>query len=117
MNVSEDFQANEGRFDVDLLIEHVFFAGGCAKKMTLPKGYRIGTHKHAGAHQSFYFGGPVLLRTDHYEKTLPAPYGAVAVEGSTNHEIEALGDTIWICMLETDETDPAKVDATVIEKV
>lgn len=117
MSVTKDFEALQGHFEIDLQVEHVFFEHGCAKKMTLPKGYRIGTHKHDGGHQSFYFGGPALLKVDgEADRVLPAPYGTVNLPGGKHHEIHALEDVMWICILETDEIDPAKIDATVIEK-
>lgn len=114
--IAAAFAALEGQFVVDLGIEHIFFPGGYAKKMRIPAGHKVGQHKHTTAHYSAYSGGPVLVRTDTGFQELDKGYGGITMPAHVHHEIEAQGDVLWFCIWETDETDPEKIDATVIER-
>lgn len=117
MNISEDFKALEGHFDFDPEIEHIFFAGGYAKRMKVPRGYKVVGHRHKEPHKSVYIGGPVLLKTDDAAEILPFPCGSVNIPAHVHHEVNALGEVIWFCIWETEETDPEKIDESVIERV
>lgn len=105
-----------GRRDVDLQIEHIFFPGGYAKLMRIPGGFRVGQHRHKQGHDSIYSGGPVVVRSefngDHH---LPQGAGDIFMPADELHEINALGDVLWLCVWKTDETDPAKIDEAVIQ--
>jgi quercetin dioxygenase-like cupin family protein len=113
MSVSETFKQREGQFDIDLQIAHRFLPGTYAKEMTIPAGGAVGTHSHKTAHKSAYFGGPVLLKTDAGKEMLPFPAGVVDIPAGLHHEIHAIGETVWFCIWETDETDPELIDQAV----
>lgn len=115
-HVSEMLENLRGHFDVDLRIEHIFFPHGYAKKMLIPAGHIMGQHKHATTHHSIYSGGPVLIRTDDNEIELPEGCGDIEMAAHVAHQIEALGDVQWLCIWDTDETDPEKIDESVIER-
>lgn len=114
-HVSELLENLRGHFDVDLQIEHIFFPHGYAKKMLIPAGHIMGQHRHATGHTSIYSGGPVIVRTDDNEIELPEGAGQMDMAAHVAHQIEAVGPVQWLCIWETDETDPEKIDASVIE--
>jgi hypothetical protein len=113
--VSAILDSLKGRFDIDLQEEHIFFHHGYAKKMHIPAGNVVGQHVHNRDHESAYSGGPVRIRTDTYTEILPAGCGSFTIKAGVAHQVEALGKVDWYCIWDTDETNPTKIDESVIE--
>ena len=94
----------EGVFQVDPNVEHTFSDGLYCKKMTIPKGYVAGMHKHKYAHLSILAKGKVRISTDDYNKEVTAPF-CINIEAEKHHMIEALENSEWFCIHATDEVD------------
>jgi quercetin dioxygenase-like cupin family protein len=113
--VSDQFKEHQGKFEVDLGIQHHFSAGVYAKQMHLPKGFTALSHSHAFDHLSLLAKGKVIVRTDKSVATYSAPF-CITIEKNTHHSIEAIDDTVWFCIHATEETDPTKVGEVLIKK-
>ena len=116
MNVTEQFKANLGRFDVDLGTVHHFSDGLYAKEMHIPAGYTAISHSHHYSHLSLLAKGKVVLTTDSSKKEYEAP-ACIEIVAGVHHSIEAIKDCIWYCIHATDETDAGKIDEVLIQEV
>jgi quercetin dioxygenase-like cupin family protein len=116
MNVTEQFKANLGRFDVDLGTIHHFSDGLYAKELHIPAGYTAISHSHHYSHLSLLAKGKVIVKTDNTEKEYKAP-ACLEIEAGIHHSIEALEDCVWYCIHATDETDASKIDEVLIKEV
>lgn len=87
-----------------------------AKQQFLAKGDVVKTHSHAHDHLSIGAGGPVIVEVDGEEAVFgPQPF-CIRIEAGKKHTIRALGDSHWFCIWPTNETDVAKIDASVIKE-
>ena len=100
--------------EIDLNIVHHFSSGVYAKQMELPAGHFAITHKHTFDHMSILAKGMVNVTCDGVQETHHAP-DVVTIKAGVAHKIHALTDSVWFCVHQTDETDPAKIDHTLIE--
>lgn len=99
----------------DLLqIEHFFCNGLYTKRMAIPAGVFVGKHVHDFTHHSQLAKGSVLLDVDGVvtEHTAPA---YLTIEAGKQHIITAITDAVWFCTHVTDETDPDKIDESLIQ--
>jgi quercetin dioxygenase-like cupin family protein len=94
-------------------VVHHFSAGVYAKEQYLKAGYSVETHAHKYDHLSIMAGGPVLVDCDG-EVTEYAGHACIHIKAGVKHKITALGDSVWFCIHATEETNPEKVDATLI---
>jgi quercetin dioxygenase-like cupin family protein len=115
LNHAQLFEAQEGKFEVDLQTVHHFSDGLYAKQMRIPAGFFAGTHAHSYSHLSILAKGRVIVRTDDATKEYTAP-ACLEIKSNVHHTIEALEDCVWFCIHATDETDVAKVDKVLIRK-
>jgi len=113
MTTAERFKENEGRFDVDLGIQHHFSSGVYAKEIHIPAGCLVGSHAHKFDHLSLLASGEVIVKTDETTQHVKAP-ACLTIKAGIHHEISALTDSVWYCIHATDVTDPAQVDAELI---
>jgi quercetin dioxygenase-like cupin family protein len=101
-------------------IRHVFVGqdagkGMYAKELRIPAGFSLISHSHVYDHLSVLASGTVLWTSgDLPVRTLRGPC-AVTVEAGVEHALHAVTDAVWYCIHPTDETDPAKVDAVILE--
>ena len=96
-----------------LKVEHFFCEGLYTKRMEIPAGLQVGKHVHDFTHHSQLAKGSVLLDVDGTvtEHTAPA---YLIVEAGKRHVITAITDAVWFCTHVTDETDPDKIDESLI---
>ena len=72
LSVNQLAESVEGRFDFDLEIQHHFTKDAYAKRMKLPKGSVVYSHKHVYDHFGIAAKGSVLVRTDEGEQIYEA---------------------------------------------
>ena len=96
-----------------LRIEHYFCNGLYTKRMYIPAGHDVGKHMHDFDHHSQLAKGHVLLDVDGVVTEHRAP-AYLTVKAGKQHVITAITDSIWFCTHVTDETDPDKIDESLI---
>jgi quercetin dioxygenase-like cupin family protein len=97
----------------DLEVKHHFSDGLYAKRMTLEKGYVIGTHKHNYAHLSILAQGVARVEFDGESRIYEAG-DCIEIKANIEHRIFAIEDIVWFCIHATDVKDPNLIDATLI---
>lgn len=112
--ITEFFQENVGRMDVDLGTVHHFSSGVYAKEMHLPKGYFAVSHAHAYDHMSILASGVVEVKTDDSQTIYHAP-ACLEIKQGVHHMIRALEDATWFCIHATNETNPDEIDRVAIQ--
>jgi len=110
------FNEHLGTWEFDPQVVHHFSDGLYAKQFFVPKGYMVGQHSHLYSHLSILAKGSVILKTDDYNIEYVAP-ACIEIKKGVNHFIEALEDTIWYCIHQTDEKDISKIDEVLTRKV
>lgn len=105
----------EDRKQIDELLQvrHYFCDGLYTKRMSIPAGAQVGKHVHDFTHQSQLAKGNVLLDVDSVVTEYAAP-AYLIVSGGKQHTITAITDAVWFCTHITDETDPEKIDESLI---
>lgn len=96
-------------------IEHFFTDGVYARKMVIPKGTKVPTHKHAYNHLSILAHGRVRVAVGAIIQEYIAP-AMIEVRKDVVHTILALEDSVWYCIHATDATDVESLEQTVIVK-
>jgi quercetin dioxygenase-like cupin family protein len=102
-------------FDIKKTIIHHFSDNVYARQMSLPKGYKVDTHKHNYDHLSILSNGTALVITDGEPTTYTAP-ACINIEKDKVHEIYALEDMTWFCIHSTEEKDTSKIDKVLIKE-
>jgi quercetin dioxygenase-like cupin family protein len=96
-------------------IEHFFTEGVYARKMVIPKGTKVPTHKHAYNHLSILAQGRVRVAVGVVIQEYIAP-AMIEIEKDITHTILALEDSVWFCIHATDAKDIESLEQTVILK-
>lgn len=96
-------------------IEHFFTDGVYARKIAIPKGTKVPTHKHAYNHLSILAQGRVRVAVGAIVQEYIAP-AMIEVRKDVSHTIMALEDSIWYCIHATDADDIESLEQTVIVK-
>lgn len=96
-------------------IEHRFEDGLYTKVIHMRQHSLVLQHSHPFDHLSRLVSGRVVLTRDGDPEVLQAPWEGTLGAG-ISHRIEALQDSVWHCIHETDETDPEKVDDVILRK-
>ena len=102
--------------DVSLIgVEHVFSDGLYAKQITLKPQEWVAKHVHTYEHFSILASGSVVVlagdEATHY--TAPAH---VIIKANVPHMVYSERGAVWYCIHHTDEKDPDKVDAVIVER-
>lgn len=96
-------------------IVHHFAGGLYAKETHIPAGVSLTKHVHDFDHLSILVSGDVVVIVDGHSTHYGAP-AFLTIKAGRAHEILAVTPSTWVCLHATDETDPEKVDAAVIEE-
>ena len=87
----------------------------CEGACGYPAGFDLISHSHAYDHLSVLASGTVLWSSGGQTvRRLRGPC-AVTVEAGVEHSLRAVTDAVWYCIHPTDESDPAKVDAVILQ--
>jgi len=103
------------RFDADPQVKHHFSDGVYAKQMHIPKGFTATIHVHNYTHLSILAKGEVIVSTDENARIYKAP-ACIEIGAGVYHSVEALEDSAWFCIHQTDEKDTDKIDAVLLAK-
>lgn len=99
----------------DILTTHHFSDNLYCKEMAVPAGYLICKHKHDYSHLSVLAKGRVIVAADDFVREYTAP-AVIEIKANVMHAIEAVEDSVWLCIHATDEKDADKVDQVLIER-
>lgn len=99
----------------DLKILHHFGGGVYAKETEIPAGQILSQHVHKHDHLSILGSGSAVVRVDGESRRVDGP-ACILIEAGKVHSVESLTDVVWFCIHATEETDPQKVDHTLIEE-
>lgn len=96
-------------------VEHFFTDGVYARKMSIPKGTQVPTHKHVYNHLSVLAKGRVRVGVGSVIQEYVAP-AMIEIKKDIAHTITAVEDSVWFCIHATDATDVESLEQTVIVK-
>ena len=96
-------------------ITHHFIEGKYSKEMRFAAGDSMGKHVHQYAHESLLAVGRAHLFVEGVMSEIKAPL-IVRIEANKRHVLVAVTDVVWFCTHDTDETDPAKIDETLVAR-
>lgn len=85
-----------------------------AKHCVIPAGESHDQHVHTYDHLSILASGTAWVTVDDKTECFTGPV-CLTIAAGKSHKVTALTDIHWFCVHSTDETDPAKIDQTLIE--
>lgn len=88
-------------------------SGVYVKETRIPAGVKLSMHTHTFTHKSVLCAGLVALTANGARMELQAP-AVLTLKHGVAHEVEALTDAVWLCVHATDETDPERIDHTLV---
>ncbi len=94
-------------------IEHHFGGGVYAKEARVPAGVALHQHAHPYPHLSIISQGVALIELDGVRSEAHAP-ACLTIPAGVVHKITAVTPVVWYCIHATNETDPEKVDASIL---
>ena len=100
--------------DIGVEIEHHFGGRVYAKVTKIPALRVLIQHVHKHDHLSWLNSGSVMLEVEGHGELITGPR-MIKIPAGKAHKVTALTSVIWLCLWATDETDPSKVDAGLIE--
>jgi quercetin dioxygenase-like cupin family protein len=98
---------------IDFQVEHFFSDGVYSRKMTIPKGVTVPTHKHKFNHMSIVASGKVQVTVDGETKKYIGP-AQIEIKKDQVHTVYALEETVWFCIHATDVVDVDEIDHELI---
>ena len=94
-------------------VTHHFGAGTYIKETEFGPGEDVPMHEHVHTHQSVLCQGWALLTVDGVATEIRGPK-VLTIEAGHRHQVRALTPITWLCIHASDETDPAKIDETLV---
>lgn len=94
-------------------IEHHFCDGVYMKESFIEHGFKFPQHAHPYDHLSVLAFGVAEVEVDGVKEIHRAPK-ILTIRANKVHEVTALTDVVWICTHRDDETDPVKIDASIL---
>ena len=98
---------------INFQIEHFFSDGVYSRKMTIPQGVQVPTHKHKFNHMSIVASGKVQVTVDGETKEYVAP-AQIEIKKDQVHTVYALEETVWFCIHATNVVDADEIDHELI---
>lgn len=99
--------------DVGCEIEHHFSSGVYAKQTLIPEGVCLEQHKHTFDHMSILASGRAQVDVEDSTLVLDGP-AVIEIVANKAHKVTAITPCVWFCIHATEETDPEKIDHTLI---
>lgn len=98
-------------------VEHFMPAGDGVyiKKVTIPAGKRLDMHVHTFTHKSVLAMGCGILFVAGNRRVIKSGE-ILQVESGVEHAFEARSDCTWLCIHATSETDPERIDHTLVKE-
>lgn len=85
------------------------------KRIDVPVGVELHNHKHTFTHKSILASGMARVTADGESMVYRGP-AVLTIEKGVQHKVVALTDIVWFCVHASDETDPEKIDHTLVEE-
>ena len=96
-------------------IVHHFGGGVYSKEAHIPQGLAMAQHMHKHDHLSILASGIAVVTVDGVSSRITGP-ACLMIAAGKSHTVAAVTDLVWFCIHATDETDPDKVDHTLIKE-
>lgn len=96
-------------------ISHHFGGGVYAKETAIPAGASLQQHAHPFEHLSWLSSGTVMVEVEDEGEIVTGPR-MLTIAAGKRHRVTALTDALWLCIHATEETDPAAVDAAILNE-
>lgn len=106
------------RFDIEpkRITTEIFHSGNeYAKRMTIPKGWEVNTHKHTFDHISILASGVVVVICEG-ESAVYKGDSCIVIKKDIPHKIVAMEDSVWYCIHATTEWNLELIDETLINE-
>lgn len=85
------------------------------KRVDIPAGKVLANHTHTFTHKSILASGRIILTVGDAEpRTLEGPV-VLTVRQGHQHMVEAVTDAVWFCIHSSIETDPDRIDHTLVK--
>lgn len=97
----------------EIEISHHFGGGVYAKETVIPAGVVLTQHVHLRDHLSVLASGRVAVDIDGSESELIGPC-CITIKAGHAHKVTAKTEAVWYCIHASIETDPEKIDETLI---
>lgn len=86
-----------------------------AKEVHIPAGVELTSHAHTFTHKSILAAGKALVRSGEAEGLVEGPW-VLTIEKGVPHSVRAITNVTWFCLHATNESDPERIDHTLIER-
>jgi len=94
-------------------IKHHFSAGVYAKETFIAAGVELSQHTHPHDHMSILASGTARITAGDRSWVAIGPE-CLNIKAGVPHKVAALTGVVWFCVHATDETDPEKVDTSIL---
>lgn len=94
-------------------VVHHFCDGVYMKETFIENGYTFAQHEHPFDHLSVLAKGVARVVVDGKATIYHAPK-VLLIEAGKVHSVSALTDIVWICAHRDNETDPTKIDDSIL---
>jgi quercetin dioxygenase-like cupin family protein len=94
-------------------VTHHFDIGAYRKETHIPAGVELQQHVHPHDHISVLESGTALVKFGDKEMEITGPKW-IGIKNGIKHSVTAVTDVVWWCVHITDETDPEKVDTSIL---
>lgn len=108
---------NQGLTEAGVDLVHHFGDDGSGvyvKETRIPAGAELGMHTHTFTHKSVLAVGRVVLITAGERREIDAP-AVLTLKQGQSHEVQALTDVVWLCIHASTESDPERIDHTLVD--
>lgn len=85
------------------------------KEVRIPAGVELNNHTHTFTHKSILASGRAVVRAGDVEELVVAPV-VLTIHSGVPHSVRAVVDSVWFCIHATNETDPEKIDHTLVQE-
>lgn len=96
-------------------IQHHFGGGVYAKECFIPAGQEHEQHVHKFDHLSVLAYGVAEVTVDGATTKHVGPT-CLTIHAGKSHKVRAITDLAWYCIHASEETDPSRIDETLIEE-
>lgn len=86
------------------------------KEIRLPAGKELFNHKHTFTHKSILAAGEAIVKVEGKQDCHVTGPVVLTIEKGLQHSVVALTDVTWFCIHASEETDPEKIDHTLVKE-
>jgi len=106
---------DKANIDEMMGVVHHFADELYCKEIHVKAGHFICKHKHTYSHLSVLAKGKAVVTADGVQKVYTAPC-VIEIKANVMHQVDAIEDSVWLCIHATDEKDASKVDDVIVIK-